>query len=54
MLGRIEVGFADLHMHDAPALRFELARAREHFEGVLGAEPFDGGGDADLRELRAL
>ena len=28
MLGRVEVGFADLHVHDAAPARFELARAR--------------------------
>src|SRR5579862_1452472 len=46
VLGRIEIGLADLHVHDTPTLSFELAGAREDFEGVFRAKPRYRGGDA--------
>ena len=38
-----EVGLADLEVDDAATLRFELARAGEHLECRLRAEPLEPG-----------
>ena len=45
MFGRIEIGFADLHMHHTLALRFERSGACENFEGAFGSEPRHGFGE---------
>ena len=38
VLGCIEIGLADLHMDDLPALRLQGPRLRQHLEGRLGAQ----------------
>ena len=42
VFGRVEVGLADLHVHDAAALRFERLRAGKDFERALAAEAAHG------------
>jgi hypothetical protein len=37
MFGGLKIGFADLEMNNAPALRFESPRAAQHLEGGLGS-----------------
>jgi hypothetical protein len=39
---RIEVRLADLHVHDMPPHRLELASAGENLKSALAAEPGDG------------
>jgi hypothetical protein len=45
MIGRIEVGLADLHVNHTLALRFERPSARENFEGAFRSEARHGFGE---------
>jgi hypothetical protein len=52
--GRGEVGLADLHVHDVPALRLERVRARKHVHHLEGLDLFGAARHGFWHEGRGL